>query len=81
MEQPMLFECMGNGVLSPAHECEMGASLVYLLIIKYLSHRFCLTAATMYKIGRSCRGIFLGFNFLFFFRERLSMNSFLGIVQ
>ena len=32
--QPMLFECMGICVLSPAHECEMSGSLVYLLIVR-----------------------------------------------
>ena len=36
--QPMLFECMGISVLSPAHESEMRGYLVYLLIVKYLSH-------------------------------------------
>ena len=36
--QPMLFECMGICVLSPAHESEMRGSLVYLLIVNYLSH-------------------------------------------
>ena len=36
--QPMLFECMGICVLSPAHESEMRGYLVYLLIVKYLSH-------------------------------------------
>ena len=36
--QPMLFECMGICVLSRAHESEMRAYLVYLLIGKYLSH-------------------------------------------
>ena len=34
--QPMTFECMGICVLSPAHESEMRASLVYLHIAKYL---------------------------------------------
>ena len=34
--QPMLFECMGICVLSPAHESEMRGYLVYLLIVKYL---------------------------------------------
>ena len=34
--QPMLFECMGICVLSPAHEIEMKDYLVYLLIVKYL---------------------------------------------
>ena len=34
--QPMLFECMGICVLSPAHENEMRGYLVYLLIVKNL---------------------------------------------
>ena len=34
--QPMLFECMGICVLSPAHESEMRSYLVYLLIVKKL---------------------------------------------
>ena len=36
--QPLLFECMGICVLSPAHENEMKGYLVYVLIVKYLSH-------------------------------------------
>ena len=32
--QPMLFECMGICVLSPAHESEMKGYLVYVLNIK-----------------------------------------------
>ena len=36
--QPMLFECMGIGVLSSAHESEMRGYLVYVLIVKYLFH-------------------------------------------
>ena len=36
--QPMLFQCMGICVLSPAHESEMRGYLVYVLIVKYLSH-------------------------------------------
>ena len=36
--QPMLVECMGICVLTPAHESEMRGYLVYLLIVKYLSH-------------------------------------------
>ena len=40
--QPRLFECMGICDLSPAHESEMRGYLVYVLIAKYLSHRFCL---------------------------------------
>ena len=46
--QPMLFECMGICVLSPADESEMRGYLVYVLIIKYLSHGFCLNSATVY---------------------------------
>ena len=34
--QPMLFDCMGICVLSPAHESEMRGYLAYLLIVKYL---------------------------------------------
>ena len=60
--QPRLFECMSIRVLSPAQESEMRAYLVYVLIVKYLSHRFCLNSATTYKIGRPYGGIFfLGF--------------------
>ena len=36
--QPMLFESMGICVLSPAQENEMRGYLVYVLIVKYLSH-------------------------------------------
>ena len=36
--QPMLFERMGICVLSPAHESEIRGYIVYLLIVKYLSH-------------------------------------------
>ena len=46
--QPMLFECMGICVLSLVHESEMRGYLVYVLIVKYLSHRFCLNSATVY---------------------------------
>ena len=46
--QPMLFERMGICVLSPDHESEMRGYLVYVLIVKYLSHRFCLNSATVY---------------------------------
>ena len=59
--QPMLFECVGICVLSPAHESEMRGYIVYVLIVINLSHRFCLNSATAYKIGRSYRGIFVGF--------------------
>ena len=33
-----LFECIGICVLSPAHESETRGYLVYVLIVKYLSH-------------------------------------------
>ena len=46
--QPVLFVCMGICVLSPAHESEMGDYLVYVLIVKYFSHRFYLNSATVY---------------------------------
>ena len=46
--QPMLFVCMGICVLSPAHESEMRGYLVYVLIVKKKSHRFCLNSATAY---------------------------------
>ena len=36
--QPMLFECMGICVLSPAHESEKRGHLVHLLTVKYLFH-------------------------------------------
>ena len=36
--QPMLFECLGICVLSPAHESEIRGYLVYVLIVKTLSH-------------------------------------------
>ena len=38
--QPMLFECMGICVFSPAHESAIRGYLVYVLIVKYLSYRF-----------------------------------------
>ena len=41
LEHPMLFEYMGIYVLCPAHESEMRGYLVYVLNVKYLSHRFC----------------------------------------
>ena len=45
--QPRLFECMGICVLSPAHESGTKSYLAYVLIVKYLSHRFCLNSATV----------------------------------
>ena len=38
--QPMLFECVGICVLSPAHESEMRGDLVHVLIVKNLSILF-----------------------------------------
>ena len=35
--QPMMFECMGICVLSPAHESEIRGYLVYVLIVKNFS--------------------------------------------
>ena len=46
--QPMRFECMGIFVLNPVHESEIRGYLVDLLIVKYLSHQFCLNSATVY---------------------------------
>ena len=46
--QPKLFECLGISILSPAHESELRGYIVYVLIVKYLSHRFCLNSATEY---------------------------------
>ena len=46
--QPRLFEYMGICVLKPAQESEMRGYLVYVLIVKYLLHRFCLNSATVY---------------------------------
>ena len=36
LAQPVLFECIGICVFSPAHKCEMRSSLIYLLIEKVL---------------------------------------------
>ena len=36
--QPILFECMGICVLSPAHESEIRGYLVYVLIVKSVSY-------------------------------------------
>ena len=36
--QPMLFECMSICVLSQTHESEIRDYLIYVLIVKYLSH-------------------------------------------
>ena len=42
------FQCMDICVLSPAHESERRGYLDYVLIVKFLSHRFCLNSATVY---------------------------------
>ena len=36
--QPMVFECMGICVFSPAYESKMRGYLAYALIVKYQSH-------------------------------------------
>ena len=59
--QAMLFGCMGICVLSPARECEVRGSYVQLLIVKYLSHPFCLNSATVYQSKWTCRGFFSRF--------------------
>ena len=56
--QPMLFECRDICVLSPAHESEMRGYLVFVLIVKYLSHRCCINSATSYKIVEFFWGFF-----------------------
>ena len=48
-------------LLSPANESEMRGYLVYVLSVKYLSQRFYLNSATVYKIGRPYYGTFEGF--------------------
>ena len=59
--QPMLFECMGIYVLSPAHEREMRGHLVYLLTVKNSSDCLCLNSVPVYKIRQPSRGIFFFF--------------------
>ena len=55
--QPMLFECMGICVLSPAHESEMRDYLVYVLIVKNL--------LILFKFSHSILDwTFLSWNFL-----------------
>ena len=69
--QPMLFECMTICILSFTHGFEMRGSIVYLLIVKYLSHRFCVNSATVYLVERPCRGILREFIFFIFFFFRV----------
>ena len=60
-------EIFSDSRYNPAYENEMRGYLVYLLIVKYLSHWFCLHSATVNKIGRPYRGILVGW--IFFFLE------------
>ena len=49
--QPMLFECIGICVLSPAHESEMKGYLVYIADCKILISSvfiYCRNSATVY---------------------------------
>ena len=53
-------QCCLCAFLSPAHESERTGYLVCVLIVKTLSHRFCLNSATVHKTGRSYCGFFWG---------------------
>ena len=77
--QPRLSECMSIWILSPAHESELRGYLVYVLVVKYLSHRFCLNSARLYYIGRPYRGFFFWI-FVNIFKRGLWTMSFIGIV-
>ena len=46
--KPMLLECMGICVLSPAHESEMRGYLVYVLIVKKIISLIYSNSATVY---------------------------------
>ena len=62
--QPMLFECMGICVLSPANESEMRGYLVHVLILKYLlilfkfSHSIIDWTALSWNFGGIFKNIF-----------------------
>ena len=60
--QPMLFECMGICVLSPAHESEMRGYLVYVLIVKKnissILFKFSLSILNWTVLSLNFRGIF-----------------------
>ena len=64
--QPMLFECMGICVLSPAHESEMRGYLMCVLIVKYLlilfkfSHSILDWMALLWNLGEIFLNIFRG---------------------
>ena len=62
----------------PAHESEMRGYIVYVLIVKYLSHRFCLNSATVYKIRQPYRRMFG--TFFETFLECSVDKSFMGII-
>ena len=55
--QPMLFECMGICVLSPAHESEMRGYLVYVLTVKKLNSLILFKFGHSILGGRSYRGM------------------------
>ena len=59
--QPMLFECMGICVLSPAHESELRGYFVYVLIVKYLFilFKFSHSISDWTALSRNFWGIFL----------------------
>ena len=63
--QPVLCECMGICVVSPARENDMRGYLVYLLIVKYLSPRFCLNSVTVFRLDGLVVDYFGGFFFFF----------------
>ena len=72
--QLMLFEFTGICILSLAHESAMRGYLVYVLIVKYLSHRFCYIRLD---------GLIVEFfwDFLKHFLRGLWTVSFIGIIE
>ena len=58
--QPMLIECMGICVLSPAHESEMRGYLVYVLIVKKIISLILFKFSHSILNGRSYRGMWGG---------------------
>ena len=67
--QPMLFECMGIYVLSPAHESEMRGYLVDVLIVKYLVILFQFSHSMLDWTALSCKFFFWGGDLKNFFLE------------
>ena len=55
---PQQFESTGICVTSLAQESEVRVPLGFRVMVKNLSHRFCLDWATMSWTGRPCQGIF-----------------------